>query len=98
MRKALHVAETNRLEAMEISSTPTALLAHAYVSAHSKRGTSRKLVDFNLAANLLYRQKAQEILDRKIARTFLDLMDEKLLPSWAIGYADLDLIRAAAGE
>jgi hypothetical protein len=46
----------------------------------------------------LYNQNAREEIDPVSAKAFLELSGENLVPAWAVGAADVKLIRAAAGK
>ncbi|HLO85680.1 MAG TPA: hypothetical protein VK203_11840 [Nostocaceae cyanobacterium] len=51
---------------------------------------------FNPYEEILFQQTAKQTVDSAAAKTFLQLAQEQILPSWVGIYVDIDLIRAAA--
>jgi hypothetical protein len=53
---------------------------------------------FNPYETILFNQAAKDTIDAIAAQIFLDLSEEKKIPSWVPSVIDIKMIRAAAGE
>lgn len=94
VEQALKAIEDRDLAVADYQALPVALLGELFARSKGVEGANTEY--FNPYQALLYKRNAKEAIGTEIARTFLQLTNQKRVPSWVVEIVDLKLIRAAA--
>jgi hypothetical protein len=96
IEKALEVARQRDLELAAMAAHPTASLGVSVLRIAGAKNP--KTQHFNPYAAQIYEDYAKKLIPQEAAKCFLNLIREGKIPSWAVKFVDIELIKAAAHE
>lgn len=89
--RALHESEIDRAN---LAAIPVSLLGVVLCKIQGERKAKPEW--FNPFGELILEREAKERIDGEAARTFMELAREGKIPSWAVSFLDVSMIRLAA--
>lgn len=95
LTEALATAEDLVLEQSNLGALAPATGAWLFASANGVRHS--QLGDYNPVQQILEAKEARRVMSRVTARTYLQLLKERHIPSWAVAQVDVKFVRMAAG-